>query len=77
MSTPIAHPLLCHLAVPCPLSLQVSASATLAVDGDGTPSSAPFTQLLVQGLDPMTYLSALSPEAANIATQMDDNVRIQ
>lgn len=51
--------------------------ATLAVDGDGTPSSAPFTQLLVQGLDPMTYLSALSPEAANIATQMDDNVRIQ
>jgi hypothetical protein len=51
--------------------------ATLAVDGDGTPSTAPFTQLLVQGLDPMAYLEALSPEAANIATQMDDLVRIQ
>jgi hypothetical protein len=51
--------------------------ATLAVDGDGVPSSAPFTQLLVQGLDPMAYLEALSPEAANIVTQMDDLVRIQ
>ncbi|MBX7193096.1 MAG: hypothetical protein K1X94_13600 [Sandaracinaceae bacterium] len=51
--------------------------ATLAVDGDGTPSAAPFTQLLVQGLDPMDYLDALSPEASNIVTQMDDNVRIQ
>lgn len=51
--------------------------ATLAVDGDGTPSSSPFTQLLVEGLDPMAYLTALSPEAAEIATQMDDNVRIQ
>ncbi len=51
--------------------------ATLAVDGDGTPSAAPFTQLLVQGLDPMAYLQALSPEASNIVTQMDDSVRIQ
>ncbi|MFN9810618.1 MAG: hypothetical protein ACK6CU_13400 [Deltaproteobacteria bacterium] len=51
--------------------------ATLAVDGDGNPSSAPFTQLLVQDLDPMAYLVALSPEAASIVTQMDDNVRIQ
>ncbi|GAB4194652.1 MAG: hypothetical protein OHK0013_00080 [Sandaracinaceae bacterium] len=51
--------------------------ATLAVDGDGTPSAPPFTQLLVQGLDPMAYLVALSPEAASITTQMDDLVRIQ
>ncbi len=51
--------------------------ATLAVDGDGTPSASPFTQLLVEGLAPMAYLEALSPEAANIVTQMDDNVRIQ
>jgi len=51
--------------------------ATLAVDGDGTPSAAPFTLLLVQSLEPMAYLTALSPEASNIVTQMDENVRIQ
>jgi hypothetical protein len=51
--------------------------ATLAVDGDGAPSASPFTQLLVQGLAPMAYLDALSPEASNIVTQMDDLVRIQ
>lgn len=51
--------------------------ATLAVDGDGTPSAAPFTQRLVTGLPPADYLAALSPEAANILTQVDENVRIQ
>ena len=33
MSTPIAHPLLCHPAAPCPPALRVSASATLTADG--------------------------------------------
>ena len=33
MSTPIAHPLHCHPAAPCPPALRVSASATLTVDG--------------------------------------------
>jgi len=51
--------------------------ATLAVDGDGAPSASPFTQQLVTGLDPMTYLAALSPEPMNIVTTMDDLVRIQ
>lgn len=51
--------------------------ATLAVDGDGAPSSSPFMQQLVTGLDPMAYLAALSPEPSVIVTQMDDLVRIQ
>lgn len=51
--------------------------ATLAVDGDGMPSAPPFVQLLVTGLEPMRYLEALSPEAANIVTTLDDRVRIQ
>lgn len=51
--------------------------ATLAVDGDGAPSASPFRELLVQGLDPTTYLEDLSPEASNIVTQMDERTRIQ
>lgn len=33
MSTPIAHPLLCHPAAPCPPALRVSASGSLTADG--------------------------------------------
>ena len=51
--------------------------ATLAVDGDGMPTMAPFTLRYVTGLAPMTYLAALSPEPTNIVTERDDNVRIR
>jgi len=34
VSTPIAHPLLCHPAASCPQGLRASASANLTADGD-------------------------------------------
>lgn len=51
--------------------------ATLAVDGDGDPLHAPFSLLLVQGLDPTAYLRALSSEAMNVATTLDQKVRLR
>jgi len=51
--------------------------ATAAVDGDDDPSSAPHTQLLVQGMLPNDYLAALSPEPTNLNVFQDQKVRIQ
>jgi hypothetical protein len=51
--------------------------ATLAVDGDGTPSSPPHATLLVQGLSQMDYLVALSPEWMNVNVSLNDKVRLR
>lgn len=51
--------------------------ATLAVDGDGAPASAPHALLLVQGMGAMDYLDALSSEATSVVTTFDDHVRIR
>lgn len=51
--------------------------ATLALDGDGTPTAAPFTELLAQGMTQIAYLTALSSEPANIRSQADERVRIR
>jgi hypothetical protein len=51
--------------------------ATLAVDGDGDPLHAPFSLLLVQGLDAGAYLRALSSEAMNVATTLNQKVRLR
>jgi hypothetical protein len=51
--------------------------ATLALDGDGDPSSAPNTLLMVEGLSQMDYLNGLSPEADEIDVAIDEKVRIR
>lgn len=51
--------------------------ATLAVDGDGAPASPPHTLLLVQSLEPMAYLEALSSQARDIRTDLDEKVRLR
>ncbi len=51
--------------------------ATLALDGDANPAASPFEMLLAQSLAPDRYLGALSSEAANIRTDLDEKVRIQ
>lgn len=51
--------------------------ATLALDGDGAPGTAPFAQRLVQGMAPADYLRALSSEWDQIQTELDEKVRIQ
>ncbi|MGE0791963.1 MAG: hypothetical protein AB7S26_40185 [Sandaracinaceae bacterium] len=51
--------------------------ATLAVDGDADPSSAPNERLLVQGLTQMDYLTRLSPESGSVRVYVEDKVRIR
>jgi hypothetical protein len=51
--------------------------ATLAVDGDGMPGSAPHTTLLVQGLAETDYLVALSPEWMNVNVSLNEKVRLR
>lgn len=51
--------------------------ATLAVDGDGAPAATPHTMQLVQGMDAVEYLVALSSQATEIETTFDDKVRIR
>lgn len=51
--------------------------ATLALDGDGTPSSPPHTTLLVQGLTQHDYLVGLSPEWDQVNVFIDEKVRIR
>jgi len=67
-----------HAIVGGPLSRAYTVfDATAAVDGDDDPSSAPHTQLLVQGMIPEDYLAALSPEPMNLNVFRDQKVRIQ
>jgi hypothetical protein len=51
--------------------------ATLALDGDGTPTAPPHTSLLAHGMDPMDYKTALSSEASSVATSVDEKVRLR
>lgn len=51
--------------------------ATLALDGDGDPGSAPHELLLVQGLSQTDYLVGLSPEWDEVRVFEDDQVRIR
>ncbi len=51
--------------------------ATLALDGDDDPSSAPHELWLVQEIPPMDYLNALSPEGSQIGVRVDEQVRIR
>ena len=51
--------------------------ATLALDGDGTPTSLPATLLLAQGMPADDYLRALSSEWTYITTRVDEKVRIR
>lgn len=48
--------------------------ATLALDGDGTPTAPPHTLLLAQGMPPNEYLFALSSEWMQVAVSIDDKV---
>ncbi len=51
--------------------------ATLALDGDADPASAPHSLLLPQGVGAMSYLVALSSQADVIRTDHDDFTRIR
>jgi len=51
--------------------------ATLALDGDGTPTAPPHRLLLAQGLDPTEYLRDLSSEWSGIVTSVDEKVRVR
>lgn len=51
--------------------------ATLALDGDANPAASPFELLLAQDLDASRYLNALSSEASNIRTDLDEKVRLR
>ncbi len=51
--------------------------ATLALDGDGEPTAAPFTLLLAQGLVPEDYLRALSSEWDHIGMYVDQQVEVR
>lgn len=51
--------------------------ATLAIDGDGTPSAPPHELLLVQGLSEMDYLVGLSPEWNDVNVFVDEKVRVR
>ena len=66
-----------HAIVGGPLTSYSVFDATLAVDGDGTPSAPPHTQLLVQGMVPAEYLEALSPDHENVRVFQDQKVTIQ
>ncbi|MCB9596205.1 MAG: hypothetical protein H6719_26015 [Sandaracinaceae bacterium] len=51
--------------------------ATLAVDGDDDPGSAPNERLLVQGLTQADYLYRLSPESDRVRVTVEEKVRIR
>ena len=51
--------------------------ATLAVDGDADPGSAPNELLLVQNLTESEYLMRLSPEPDQIRVYVDEKVRLR
>jgi hypothetical protein len=51
--------------------------ATLALDGDGEPETAPFALWLVQGIVPEDYVHALSSEWRDVGMYHDQNVRIR
>ncbi len=51
--------------------------ATLALDGDGTPTALPATLLLVQGLSETDYLRGLSSEWMNVEATVDEKVRVR
>jgi hypothetical protein len=51
--------------------------ATLALDGDGTPTALPATLLLAQGMMPDDYKRALSSEWMNVRTTHDEKVRLR
>jgi hypothetical protein len=51
--------------------------ATLELDGDGAPASAPHTALLARGMTRTAYLSALSSEPANIGVFYDQKMRLK
>ncbi len=51
--------------------------ATLALDGDGTPTALPATLLLAKGMLPDDYLFDLSSEWDVVNTYMDEKVRLQ
>ncbi len=51
--------------------------ATLALDGDGTPTALPCTALLAEGLDPDEYLFDLSSQYADVIIHIDDKVTLR
>lgn len=51
--------------------------ATLALDGDGTPTSLPATLLLAQGMHETDYLRALSSEWMDVESSVDEKVRVR
>ena len=51
--------------------------ATLALDGDGTPTSLPSMLLLAQGMMPDDYKRALSSEWMSVRTTHDEKVRVR
>ena len=51
--------------------------ATLAVDGDDDPGSAPNERLLVQGLTQADSLYRLSPESDRVRVTVEEKVRIR
>ncbi len=51
--------------------------ATLALDGDGTPTALPSVLLLAEGMMPDDYKRDLSSEWMDVQTTMDDKVRIR
>lgn len=63
-------------AVTGPLDTNIF-DATLAVDGDADPGSAPNELLLVQNLTETEYLMRLSPEPDQIRVYIDEKVRLR
>jgi hypothetical protein len=51
--------------------------ATLALDGDGTPTAPPFTLLLAEGLSAHDYLFDLSSDWADVVIHTDDTVTLR
>jgi hypothetical protein len=51
--------------------------ATLALDGDGTPTAPPHTLLLAQGLPPEEYLFDLSSDWEDVVIHTDDTVTLR
>ncbi len=51
--------------------------ATLALDGDGTPTALPSTLLLAEGMSATEYLRDLSSEWAAVTPRLDEKVRVR
>ena len=51
--------------------------ATLALDGDGTPTALPSTLLLATGLTAVDYTRALSSEWMDVVSSVDEKVRLR